>query len=111
VKPIGKVKAASAAFSFLERNLKSNKWDGIAICERSLRITAHFTRAMSCKRVRSAGAASAGESVGVTSASPGQDLPLRRAIHCALGPAAPRDDDQIGIWVRQMARLSHLLLC
>jgi hypothetical protein len=54
----------------LEGNLKSNKWDGIAICERSLRITAHFTRAMSCKRVSSAAAASAGESVGVTSAEP-----------------------------------------
>jgi len=70
VKPIGKVEAASAAFSFLEGNLKSNKWDGIAICERSLRTTAHFTRAMSCKRVSSVGAASAGESVGVPSAEP-----------------------------------------
>jgi hypothetical protein len=111
VKPIGKVKAASAAFSFLEGNLKSNKWDGIPICERSLRLTAHFTRAMSCKRVRNAGAASAGESVGITSAEPkaGASTSQGHLLRYWLGHA--QDDIELGFWVRQLARLSHLLLC
>jgi len=111
VKLTGRVEAASAAFSFLEGNLKSNKWDGIAICERSLRITAHFTRVMSCKRVSSAGAASAEESEGSLRQSPGQDLPLRQSHSLRSWLGLARDDIRVAVWISQMAGLSHLLPC